>query len=307
MALGAVGWSVLIEQQNFAETVSMVTNDNKSASSAENTIDLDAYLHRIGYDGSRDTSLEVLNGIVHAHVLTIPFENLDVLMGRPIRLDAASLQKKLVKDRRGGYCFEQNGLLLHVLESMGFQVKPLSARVMFGYPRGTITPRTHLVVRVDLNGNSYLADVGVGGLSPTAVLRLELDTELPTPHETRRIIREGALYFHQAQLGGNWEDIYQLTLEEMPLIDRQVANWYTSTHPDSRFRNILMVAKAAPDGVRLTMLNDEFSIRDAQGYATKYPIGSKKEMLDILAEHFDMHLPIDSAIKVPAISWLRHD
>ncbi|MHC2066460.1 arylamine N-acetyltransferase family protein [Bremerella sp. T1] len=307
MALSAVGWSVLIEQQNFAETVSMVTNDNKSVSRGENTIDLDAYLHRIGYDGSRDTSLEVLNGIVHAHVLTIPFENLDVLMGRPIRLDAASLQKKLVKDRRGGYCFEQNGLLLHVLESMGFQVRTLSARVMFGYPRGTITPRTHLVVRVDLNGNSYLADVGVGGLSPTAVLRLELDTELPTPHETRRIIREGALYFHQAQLGGNWEDIYQLTLEEMPLIDRQVANWYTSTHPDSRFRNILMVAKAAPDGVRLTMLNDEFSIRDAQGYATKYPIGSKKEMLDILAEHFDMHLPIDSAIKVPAISLLRHD
>ncbi len=285
----------------------MVTNDNKSASSAENTIDLDAYLHRIGYDGSRDTSLEVLNGIVHAHVLTIPFENLDVLMGRPIRLDAASLQKKLVEDRRGGYCFEQNGLLLHVLESMGFQVRPLSARVMFGYPRGTITPRTHLVVRVDLNGKSYLADVGVGGLSPTAVLRLELDKELPTPHETRRITKEGALYFHQAKLGGNWEDIYQLTLEEMPLIDRQVANWYTSTHPDSRFRNILMVAKAAPDGVRLTMLNDEFSIRDAQGYATKYPIGSKKEMLDILAEHFDMRLPIDSAIKVPAISWLRHD
>ncbi len=307
MALGAVGWSVLIEQQNFAETVSMVTNDNKSASRGENAIDLDAYLHGIGYDGSRDTSLEVLNGIVHAHVLTIPFENLDVLMGRPIRLDAASLQKKLVKDRRGGYCFEQNGLLLHVLESMGFQVKPLSARVMFGYPRGTITPRTHLVVRVDLNGKSYLADVGVGGLSPTAVLRLELDTELPTPHETWRIIKEGALYYHQAQLGGNWEDIYQLTLEGMPLIDRQVANWYTSTHPDSRFRNILMVAKAAPDGVRLTMLNDEFSIRDAQGYATKYPIGSKKEMLDILAEHFDMHLPIDSAIKVPAISWLRHD
>ncbi len=264
-------------------------------------VDLDAYFRRIRYDGPRKATLQVLHDVVHAHVLTIPFENLDVLLGRSINLDAASLQKKLVLDRRGGYCFEQNGLLLLVLEAMGFEVAPLSARVKVGYPRGEITPRTHLVVRIKLEGQSYLADVGVGGLSPTAALKLELDVHQETPHETRRIVRDGDLYFHQALLGGQWEDVYQLTLEQMPLIDREVANWYTSTNPKSRFKNILMVAKAAPDGVRLTMLNDEFSVRDASGKATKTPIRNQSEMLDLLAEHFEVQLHGTDSEDLPII------
>ncbi|PQO35325.1 arylamine N-acetyltransferase [Blastopirellula marina] len=266
---------------------------DQAALSAENGtdyVDLDAYFQRIGYEGPRDPTAAVLSDIVHAHVLTIPFENLDVLLGKPIHLDAASLQKKLVHDRRGGYCFEQNGLLLLILATMGFEVAPISARVKLGYPRGDITPRTHLVVRIEMEGSSWLADVGVGGLSPTAVLKLELDREQATPHETRRIVRDGDLYFHQALLAGEWEDVYQMTMEEMPLVDREVANWYTSTNPKSRFRNIMMVAKAAPNGVRLTMLNDEFSIRDASGKATKTPLRSQNEMLDLLAEHFGVQL-----------------
>lgn len=264
-------------------------------------VDLDAYFQRIGYEGPREVSPAVLSDIVHAHVLTIPFENLDVLLGKPILLDAASLQRKLVHERRGGYCFEQNGLLLLVLEAMGFEVAPISARVKLGYPRGEITPRTHLVVRIELDGSSWLADVGVGGLSPTASLRLELDREQRTPHETRRIVQEGDLYFHQALLAGEWEDVYQMTLEEMPLIDREVANWYTSTSPRSRFRNLMMVAKAAPEGVRLTILNDEFSVRDASGKATKTLIRTQEEMLDLLAEHFGVHLQGNDRADLPII------
>lgn len=264
-------------------------------------VDLDAYLRRIGYDGSREPTLQVLHDVVHAHVMTIPFENLDVLLGRPICLDAASLQKKLVQERRGGYCFEQNGLLLLVLEAMGFEVSPLSARVKIGYPRGELTPRTHLVVRIELEGQSWLADVGVGGLSPTAALKLELDVHQATPHEPRRIVRDGDLYYHQALLGDGWEDVYQLTLEQMPLIDREVANWYTSTNPQSRFKNILMAARAAADGERLTILNDEFSIRDASGKATKKPIRSQTEMLDLLAEHFGVQLHGSGGEDLPII------
>lgn len=264
-------------------------------------VDLDAYFQRIGYDGPREPTPSVLNDIVHAHVLTIPFENLDVLLGRTIRLDAASLQKKLVHDHRGGYCFEQNGLLLLVLEAMGFDVAPLSARVKLGYPRGEITPRTHLVVRIEMEECSWLADVGVGGLSPTAALRLELNSEQTTPHETRRIVRDGDLTFHQALLAGEWEDVYQMTMEQMPLIDREVANWYTSTNPKSRFKNLLMVAKAAPNGVRLTMLNDEFSVRDASGKATKTPIRKQAEMLDLLAEHFGIELQESDRESLPLI------
>ncbi|MEW4564597.1 arylamine N-acetyltransferase [Bremerella sp. JC770] len=264
-------------------------------------VDLDAYFRRIGYNGPREPSLSVLNDIVHAHVLTIPFENLDGLLGRAICLDAGSLQQKLVRSPRGGYCFEQNGLLLLVLEAMGFDVAPISARVKIGYPRGEITPRTHLVVRVELEGESWLADVGVGGLSPTAALKLELDREQETPHETRRIVRDGDLYIHQALLAGQWEDVTQMTLEQMPLIDREVANWYTSTHPNSRFKNVLMVARAAPGGVRLTLLNDTFSVRDAAGQATKTPIHTPTEMLDLLAEHFGVHLPESDRDRLPLI------
>ncbi|WP_144973022.1 arylamine N-acetyltransferase family protein [Bremerella volcania] len=272
-----------------------------SQESVSDYVDLDAYFRRIGYEGPREATPAVLNDIVHAHVLTIPFENLDVLLGKPILLDPASLQKKLVHDRRGGYCFEQNGLLLLVLEAMGYDVAPISARVKLGYARGEITPRTHLVVRIEMDGSSWLADVGVGGLSPTAVLKLELDLPQKTPHETRRIVRDGDLTFHQALLAGQWEDVYQMTMEQMPLIDREVANWYTSTSPKSRFKNLLMVAKAAPSGVRLTMLNDEFSVRDANGKATKTPIGTQEEMLDLLAEHFGVELEGSDRANLPVI------
>ncbi|GAA4420633.1 arylamine N-acetyltransferase [Bremerella cremea] len=270
----------------------------------EAPLDLDAYFSRIAYTGSREVSVETLHGIVERHVLTIPFENLDPLMQRPVRLDSASIQQKLIHDRRGGYCFEQNGLLLLALETLGFEVRPLSARVKIGYPREQVTPRTHLIVRIELEGMSWLADVGVGGLSPTAALRLVTDEPQPTPHETRRIVKSGSLYYHQALLQGEWQDLYEMTLEEMPLIDREVANWFTSTHPGSRFRNLLMVSRAAPDGVRLTMLNDEFSIRDANGVAKKHLIGSKQEMLDLLAEHFGVNLSPDDPIVCPAVPWL---
>src|SRR5262245_31633198 len=106
-------------------------------------MDVDAYFARIGYRGGRAPTLETLNGIVRAHVQTIPFENLDVLLGRPIELDVESLERKLVAARRGGYCFEQNTLLLEVLGALGFTVRPLSARVRYQRPRDYTPARTH--------------------------------------------------------------------------------------------------------------------------------------------------------------------
>src|SRR5262245_53576019 len=135
--------------------------------------DLDAYFSRIGYSGPKSATLEVLNAIAAAHIQSIPFENLDVLLRRPILLEPAAIFQKLVYDRRGGYCFEQNGLLMEVLASMGFQVAPLSARVRLQRPRDYTPPRTHVFLRVVIGGESWLVDVGVGGLSPTAAVRLD--------------------------------------------------------------------------------------------------------------------------------------
>jgi len=254
--------------------------------------DLDAYFARIGYVGPREPTLEVLNAIAAAHVQSIPFENLDVLLRRPIRLDPTSVFQKLVHDRRGGYCFEQNGLLLDLLTTMGFQVAPLSARVRWQRPRDYTPPRTHVFLRVEIHGESWLVDVGVGGLSLTAAIQLDDSGRVQsTPHEFRRIVRDGGRLIHQVLLEQQWCDLYEFTLEEMPPIDRELANWYTSTHPQSYFIDRLIVARAAPEGARLTLLNDEFSIRARDGSSDTRKLTSPEELLEVLSMHFGLHFP----------------
>ena len=166
------------------------------------TPDLDAYFARTGYTGPRTPTLATLHGIVAAHAKAIPFENLDVLLNRGINLDLGAIAQKLIHEKRGGYCFEQNTLLLSVLETLGFHVRPISARVRLQRPRDFTPPRTHVFLRVELDGVSWLADVGIGSQSLTAALRLDdSGAEQPTPHEPRRIVREGAKLFHQVRLG----------------------------------------------------------------------------------------------------------
>ena len=253
-------------------------------------IDLDAYFARIDYQGARTPTLANLNAIVHAHVQAIPFENLDVLLGAPIELAPAALEQKLVHARRGGYCFEQNSLLLYVLGQLGFDVHPLSARVRYQRPRDYTPARTHVFVRVELD-ESWLVDVGVGAMSLTSALRLAETGPQETPHETRRLLRENDRIYHQVLFGESWEDICEFTLEEMPLIDREVANWYTSAHPGSHFKNRLLVARALPDGARATLLNRELTVRQRDGSAERRVLSSPDELLAALQEQFGLSFP----------------
>jgi N-hydroxyarylamine O-acetyltransferase len=269
---------------------------------SDHPIDLDAYFERIGYRGVTRPTLETLNGIVHRHVEAIPFENLDILLGRPIDLGPAALQQKLIFDRRGGYCFEQNGLLLLVLEALGFHVWPLSARVRYQRPRDFVPPRTHVFVRVELEGTSWLADVGVGGFSLTSAIRLDSMEEQSTPHEPRRIVREGARLFHQVRLADEWHDLCEFTLEEMPLIDRELGNWFTSTHPQSHFKSRLVVARAVADGGRKTILNRELTIRRRDGIETR-TLGTPEELLSVLESDFGLAFAEGTTFSCPALDW----
>jgi N-hydroxyarylamine O-acetyltransferase len=266
-------------------------------------LDLDAYFDRIGYSGARAPSLALLHAITRAHTTAIPFENLDVLLGRRIALDAASLHRKLVVERRGGYCFEQNGLLLAVLSELGFRVAPLSARVRIDRPRSFTPPRTHMFVRVELEGESWLTDVGVGALSLTQALRLDTRDTQETPHEPRRIVREEGRLFHQVKLGDEWSDVCEFTLEEMPPIDREVGNWFTSAHPDSHFKNRLLVARAADDGVRMTLLDDVLKVRARDGRAESTKLAAPAELLAALAERFGLHFPADTRFGPAGSPW----
>ena len=266
-------------------------------------MNLDAYFARIGYDGPRTPTRATLDGISRAHASAIPFENLDVLLGRRIELAPEALFDKLVTRRRGGYCFEQNGLLLEVLGRLGFEVAPLSARIRIDRPRDTTPSRTHVFLRVEIDGESFVTDVGVGSLSLTQSLRLGTEEEQATPHEPRRIVREGGRLFHQVKLGEAWSDVYEFTLEEMPLIDRELANWFTSTHPDSHFRNRLIVARADGDGARLTLLNGELKRRDRQGRATVTPIETPDALLAALDAGFDLRFPAGTRFGGAGSPW----
>jgi N-hydroxyarylamine O-acetyltransferase len=265
---------------------------------------LDAYLARVGYAGPRAPTLALLRDLTAAHTQSIPFENLDVLLGRRIELGPDAVFDKLVGQRRGGYCFEQNGLFLHVLTALGFEVRPLSARVRIDRPRDDTPPRTHMFLRVELEGASWLTDVGVGALSLTAPLRLADGAGTQeTPHEPRRLVREGDRWFHQARLGDAWTDVCEFTGEEMPPIDREVANWFTSTHPASHFLNRLIVARAAPDGRRITILNREMKLRDRDGHAERQQLDSPDALLAALAEQFGLRFPKETRFGSGASPW----
>jgi N-hydroxyarylamine O-acetyltransferase len=266
-------------------------------------LSLDAYFDRIRYGGSTAPTLQTLNALAAAHAKAIPFENLDVLLGRRVLLDPDAVSQKLVHERRGGYCFEQNSLFLRVLCELGFQATPIGARVRLQRPREFTPPRTHMLLRVELAGASWLADVGVGALSLTAAVRLDAAGEQPTPHEPRRIICEHGRYFHQARLGDTWSDVYEFTLEEMPEIDREVANWYTSTHPASHFRSSLVAARAADDGARVTLSNRELTLRPRSGTAHKQWLRTPAELLQALAEYFQLRFPEGTVFDCPALDF----
>ena len=260
-------------------------------------IDLDAYFARIGYAGPREPTLEVLSALQRAHPAAIPFECLDPLLGRPVRLDPASLEAKLVRGGRGGYCFENNGVLWRVLQALGFEVTPLSARVRWMQPEDApLGSLSHMLLKVDLEGEAFLCDVGFGGQSPTAPLRLVPDLEQATPHGTYRIVSRDGGFELQMRLPDRWAALYRFNLEPRLAPDYEVANWFTSTHPMSRFTNGLMVSRA-PEGRRLN-LQDLGLTSYSSGGVEERLIGSAEELHAVLTGDFGLRVTPEEAGQV---------
>jgi N-hydroxyarylamine O-acetyltransferase len=232
---------------------------------AEPAIDLDAYCARIGYDGPRAPTLETLRALHALHPAAIPFEAIDVLLGRPIDLTPAAVDAKLIAARRGGYCFEHNSLFKRALTSLGFRVEGLLGRVRWMRPaEQPPLPRTHMAMRVTIGGQAWLVDVGFGGCVPTAPLRLDTDAPQPTDHETFRVMLRGGLIAVEAMRNGTWLTLYELMQEPQLDLDYEVPNWYTSTHADSPFRRNLIVARVTRQA-RYALLDGRFTVRPARG------------------------------------------
>lgn len=263
------------------------------------TFDLAPYFARVGYNGSRAPTVDVLHALTEAHTQAIPFENIDVLLDRPIRLETEALFTKLVLARRGGYCFEQNGWFLAVLRQMGFDVRALGACVRLGEPdRRVPMQRTHVLLEVRFGDAAWITDVGVGSASLTRALRLVAGREQATPHEPRRLDHAGGRWYHQIRRGGAWVDVCEFTGEEMSLPDRRVANWYTSTHPDSVFRRQLSVSLARPHGERLSVHDAMLTRRRADGREERQAIDDHDGLLDVLRTHFGIVLPDGTRLPV---------
>ncbi|ARG57289.1 MULTISPECIES: arylamine N-acetyltransferase family protein [Mycobacterium] len=214
-------------------------------------LDLNAYFERIGYRGPTEPTLAVLRELVSAHTRAIPFENLDPLMGVPVDdLSPESLMDKLVHRRRGGYCYEHNGLIGNVLAELGFRPRRLAGRVVWMAPPDAPLPaQTHTVLAVSFPGSdgSYLVDAGFGGQTPTSPLRLRTRCVQQTTHEPYRLDDRGDGLVLQALVRDEWQPLYEFSTISRPPIDLKVGSWFVSTHPSSHFVTGLMAATVTED------------------------------------------------------------
>jgi len=246
--------------------------------------DLDAYLERIGLNGR--PSIAQLH---RAHLTSIPFENLDPHQGLPVSLEVEDLQRKLVTERRGGYCFEQNLLLKAALEALGAEVDMFLARTRLGAKPGVVRPRSHLVLRVSENGASWHADVGFGArgiLEPIPFGRG------PTQEQSGwsfRVVEDSSELVLQKLAEDEWADVYGFLPQPVPLIDVETSNWWTSTHPRSLFVTGLIVGVRGDDGTG-TLLCDwsELSLSEQTPAGTSVTPLEREAIPELLATRFSL-------------------
>ncbi|MFI0982852.1 arylamine N-acetyltransferase [Streptomyces sp. NPDC021093] len=251
-------------------------------------IDLDAYLTRIGYDGERAATREVLHAVHRAHVTAIPFENLEVALERPVHLDLKRLQQKLVGQRRGGYCYEQNSLLAAVLERLGFEVAGRGAR---NRTRGdALLPVTHAVLVVRVEGEQWLVDCGFGWQGPLEPVPLRAGAEVRQSDGWTFGIGaedEGIMVLRSLRAEG-WADLYAFAPQTLYPGDFTVMNHYSSTHPRSSFVGKAVAHRIAPDA-RYGFVADTLRTGRADGSFTERPV-APDELTDVLKEVFGIEL-----------------
>ncbi len=250
--------------------------------------DLSAYLRRIGLAKEQVPGVGSLFALHRAHAESIPFENLDILLGRPIRLDLPSLEAKLVAARRGGYCFEQNTLFAAALATLGFTVTPLAARVRLGDRRDSA--RAHMLLSVRAGERNWLADVGFGGGGLLEPMPIEPAAEVMQGGWRFQIVQDGPERVLQNLGPAGWRDLYAFTLEPQLPVDFVVANHYTSTHPDCTFTKIPVVQRTFAD-VAYMIHGDVFATMRPGAAPEERAIAGDEELLLLLKERFGLAFP----------------
>ena len=253
----------------------------------ETSFSIDSYFERIDYNGRTDVSEETLYELHISHTLNVPFENLDVYYKKPVLLDEASLYNKIVKNRRGGYCFEMNGLFSFVLKRIGFRVTDLLAR-------GTLdgidyTAKTHQVLLVEINDKKWLADVGFGNDGIMAPLHLKEDQDQKQFAHTYHLLKDPTYgYVLQKKTEDKYVCLYAFTMNECYPIDFIMSNHFTATFPESFFKKMRMCTMPTREG-RITLTDTQFKIVK-NGSISVTAIENDDRFNAILKEYFKLDL-----------------
>jgi N-hydroxyarylamine O-acetyltransferase len=249
--------------------------------------ELSAYLGRLGIAAPAVADSTGLAMVQRAHRQAIPFENLDILLGRGVDLSPDAVFDKLVRQRRGGYCFEQNRLFGDALKALGFSARRLMARVWFYGPLD-IPGRTHTLLLVTLSGRPWIADAGFGGgyAPPMPLVADRIVEEGGARHRLRQHEDHGWLL--ERDSGEGWVRQISFTLDEVHESDIAMANHWTATSPDSRFTTSAVLGRILPDGD--ISLIDQRLVRRQAGGGAKRDIADPASYRATLADSFGLVL-----------------
>jgi N-hydroxyarylamine O-acetyltransferase len=258
-------------------------------------MDLEPYFQRIGFSGTADNSLATLKAIHRLHPQAIAFENLSSFLAREVSLQPANVFNKLVVQGRGGYCFEQNLVLALVLKQLGFEVSEHAARVVWRSPNKTLMARTHMLLKVLVDGDAYIADVGFGGLTMTAPLLLEPELVQHSSHEDFKISQDEESetskqeYTISVRLKNEWKAMYIFDLVPQYPVDFEMANYFIATHPQSLFI-INLVLGRADSGCRHALQNTTYTKYSTDGAKDEREIENADALIELLTDTFQVNL-----------------
>jgi N-hydroxyarylamine O-acetyltransferase len=252
---------------------------------------ISSYLKYIGFFATPHADLETLKQLHILHTLKIPFENLNPFLDMPVSLELSDLIAKMVENKRGGYCFEHNTLFLKVLKEIGFKAKGLGARVLYNQDENLITRRSHMLIAIEIDQETYLADVGFGGLTLTTPILFKTGLEQATTHEMFRVESIEHDYKLQAKIKDVWKTLYRFDLQEQYAPDYGVVNYYLSTHPESPFKTGLIAAKPTQEG-RLALKNNQLTTYNKAGEALITQLTTEAELKRVLQDVFHIQLPV---------------
>jgi N-hydroxyarylamine O-acetyltransferase len=264
----------------------------------DSTLDLAAYRNRIGWHAAARADHATLAALLAAHMRTIPFENLDVLLGRGVSLDLGALQAKLVAARRGGYCFEHATLFAAVLDALGFVARRHIARVIVVTPR-EMAPRTHAFLTVDIDGARYVVDPGFGSLAPAAPLPLVDGARVRVGDDEHWMARDGQSWKLVTRSDGDLIDCWISPLEDDPGVDFEMGNHFTATWPASAFVNRLLMRALTSDG-RVSLMNRDLTVRRG-AVIERRVVTDRAELRALIAGHFGFDLPDVERLRVPGV------